>query len=296
METEKCLALIRAAELGSLSAAAEELGYTPSGISRMMTTLEDEVGFPLLERTPTGVVLTSECERLLPIMRQLVYQAECFAQASSAITGLPVGKMTIGVTNGAYYRWLSNLIVDFCRDHPGVSVSMIEGHIGELKNAMKERRVDFCIISRQKEIPDWISLTRDELVCVVPQNHRFASADAVSLQSLRNEPLIELHPGAETDVSRLLKSNRIKPLVHYSCSSATAAYSMVEAGLGVCLINAYATEQLKGNVKVLSLDPPQYVDIGIAIGNQKKASPVVKCFIKYALETKMPYKVYTASE
>ena len=50
MDTEKCRALIAALELGSLTAAAESLGYTPSGISRMMAALEDEMGFPLLIR------------------------------------------------------------------------------------------------------------------------------------------------------------------------------------------------------------------------------------------------------
>ena len=52
MDTEKCRALIAALELGSLTAAAESLGYTPSGISRMMAALEDEMGFPLLIRSP----------------------------------------------------------------------------------------------------------------------------------------------------------------------------------------------------------------------------------------------------
>jgi len=42
MDTEKAVALLRALELGSLSAAAEQLGYTPSGVSRMMASLERE--------------------------------------------------------------------------------------------------------------------------------------------------------------------------------------------------------------------------------------------------------------
>lgn len=48
MDTEKCRALLAVLEAGSLSAAAEKLDYTPSGLSRMMAALEQELGFPLL--------------------------------------------------------------------------------------------------------------------------------------------------------------------------------------------------------------------------------------------------------
>ena len=51
MDTAKCAALLLAVELGSLSAAAERLGYTVSGMSRMILSLEDELGFRLLNRS-----------------------------------------------------------------------------------------------------------------------------------------------------------------------------------------------------------------------------------------------------
>lgn len=50
MDVEKARALICVIEERSISAAANKMGYTPSGISRMMTSLEDELGFPLLIR------------------------------------------------------------------------------------------------------------------------------------------------------------------------------------------------------------------------------------------------------
>ena len=55
MDTEKCRALLAVLEAGSLSAAAEKLDYTPSGLSRMMAALEQELGFPLLSRSHSGV-------------------------------------------------------------------------------------------------------------------------------------------------------------------------------------------------------------------------------------------------
>ena len=45
MDTEKCTAFLKTLELGTMSAAAEELGYTVSGISRLIVSMEEETGF-----------------------------------------------------------------------------------------------------------------------------------------------------------------------------------------------------------------------------------------------------------
>ena len=72
MESEKCRVLLCAIDKGSITAAAEAMGYTISGVSRMMAALEAEVGFPLLRRSREGVTPTNECCRLLPSFREMV--------------------------------------------------------------------------------------------------------------------------------------------------------------------------------------------------------------------------------
>ena len=54
MDTKKTRALLLALEKGSLTAAAEELGYTQSGLTHMMNSLEDEAGISLLVRSKVG--------------------------------------------------------------------------------------------------------------------------------------------------------------------------------------------------------------------------------------------------
>lgn len=64
MESKKLEALLMAVDLGSFTKAAEVLGYTQSGLTHMMNSLEKEVGFTLLERRRSGVRLTEEGERI----------------------------------------------------------------------------------------------------------------------------------------------------------------------------------------------------------------------------------------
>lgn len=59
-ETNKYKALLQAIEQGSITAAARELEYSPSGLTRVLDGLERELGLPLLQRSPQGVELTLE--------------------------------------------------------------------------------------------------------------------------------------------------------------------------------------------------------------------------------------------
>ena len=66
MDTEKCTVLLTAIDQGSLSGAAEALGYTPSGVSRLVASLEAELGLPLLVRGKGGVTPPPSARRCAP--------------------------------------------------------------------------------------------------------------------------------------------------------------------------------------------------------------------------------------
>ncbi|MFR5385780.1 MAG: LysR family transcriptional regulator [Oscillospiraceae bacterium] len=90
MDTEKCRVLLTVLHERSLSAAAEALGYTPSGVSRLVDSLERETGFPLLHRGRGGVSATRACQELLPLMRRMAELDEQYQQLAHRIQGLDV--------------------------------------------------------------------------------------------------------------------------------------------------------------------------------------------------------------
>ena len=72
MDTRKCQVLLKVLECGSMAGAAEVFGYDPSGISRMIASMERETGFALLVRGKNGISLTKGGERLLPVIPLMV--------------------------------------------------------------------------------------------------------------------------------------------------------------------------------------------------------------------------------
>lgn len=284
MDTERINALLCAIEEKSLTAAAEKLGYTTSGVSRMMAALEEETGFPLLARSRAGVVPTEECRLLLPLMQEMLSLTNRYEQLAGELAGLTRGTIRIGTSYYAYYDWFAGLIAGFQRRYPGIEVHIIEGTSTELIDAMDEHRADLCIISRRKGKHDWIPLKQDELLACLPEDHPLAKKKTFPVKAFGTEDFIELYPGKETDNSQMLLRNGVTPRVKYSTTDNYAAYAMVAAGLGITCTNAIIGESFKEGVRYLPLYPKQPVEIGIAIPGKKELSPAAKRFAEFARE------------
>ncbi|MBR1896963.1 MAG: LysR family transcriptional regulator [Pyramidobacter sp.] len=282
MDTKKCAALLRALETGSITAAAAELGYTPSGVSRAVVSLEEELGVPLLRRSRSGVAPTPECETLLPMLRELLRTAARTEESAARLRGVEIGHITIGTAYSAFYPRLALTAAEFRRNHPGVSVSFVEGLSSELAERVARGEADFCVISRRSEPCEWTPLLTDSLVLWLPASHPAAAKNSFPVRELESEAYIEMYPGRETDNSRLLAALGIKTTAVCSTSDTDAAFAMVEAGLGAALMNGLHRCPTGLNVVGLPLDPPQTVEIGAATPPGELLSPAAAAFASFA--------------
>lgn len=284
MDSEKCRAYLCALEAGSLSAAAERLDYTPSGVSRMMESLEKELGLPLLIRGRNGVEPTEQAQQLLPLLREMADCAERCRQRAAQIRGRTEGTVTIDSSYPAYYPWLARCMADFRREHPGVQVRLVMNNSTELCRAVAERRMDLCFVSRREGEFDWYPLRLDAMVAWVSCDSQWAKEPGFPVEAFAREPYIEMHPGRDTDNRRLLAECGVTPNVCYQSDDNHAAYSMVEAGLGVVLNNELIARSWSGGVKILPLIPPQSVEIGVAAPAADRISPVAAAFLTFLKE------------
>lgn len=281
MELEKLQALACAISEGSLSAAAERLHYTASGISRMIASLENEVGFPLLVRKHEGVIPTTECEALLPAIRDFLACGENCMRQAARIRGLEVGTVTVGTAYSVYYDLLSEIIGEFRQEHPGIVIQLAGGFSTQLAEQVGQNRIDLCIISRREGDFAWHALRRDELVAWLPEHHPSSLQDAVPHSLFRTEPYIDIFPGEDSDNCRFFKENRLRPKTMYTTTDSHSACAMVEAGLGIALNNALNSQGRSSRLKVIPLSPRQYIEIGLAV--RRGASPAVEKFAERIL-------------
>ena len=282
MDTEKCTVLLTAIDQGSLSGAAEVLGYTPSGVSRLVASLEADLGLPLLTRSKGGVTPTPECEALRPRLAELATLGRACREEAAAVRGLEAGSLTVGSAYRPLYRALAATIAAFSAEHPGIQVRIEHANSSTLAAGMARRAIDFSLMSRREIDCRWTPLAQDAMVAVVPPDHALAHADAFPIERLLNEAFIELYPGEDCDNSRTLTAAGIRPRAAYTAHDTSAAFALVEAGLGIALMNDIYARSARVRVAVVPLAPTRIVEIGIAVP-PGRPSPALAAFEAFAI-------------
>ena len=117
-------AFVRAVETGGFSAAARDMGLTPSALSKLVTRLEDRLGARLLQRTTRRLLLTAEGEafyaRARPILSAMDEAEAEVTQASASPRGLL--RLHCGSAFGMHQ--LASAIPRFQELHPEVELDI----------------------------------------------------------------------------------------------------------------------------------------------------------------------------
>ena len=285
MDTEKCAALLCVIESGSITAAADKLGYTVSGVSRMMAAMETESGFPLLVRSKSGVVPTEDCLRLLPTVKELARLGGLYEERTSAVRGLETGVIRVGSVYSAYYDWLAQTIASFSSLHPGIEIRFLQGSSSEFCSFLAEHEVDFCIMSQREGDYDFFPLQNDPLVAWIPKNHPRVKDGFYPLADFETEPYIDTYPGQETDNERAFRANGLSPHGQFLSVDIQATRAMVVARLGVSLCNSILAHGLDLNgIVELETQPRCEVEIGIAAPRKEDRSPAAENFLHFSLQ------------
>lgn len=284
MDSLKCEAFLLAAQKGSLTQAGEVLGYTQSGITRMIRSLENEIGFPLLVRTPHGVRLTSDGETMLPSLRNIVRAEKMAMNRGAEIRGIIQGTLHIGSYYSVSAAWMPKILRAFRQDFPQVDIHLHERTNLELSRWLTERSIDLCLSAQPAKgiVCDWIPLYRDELRVWLPPDHPAARQKDFPIAALQGAPFIITLPQHDTDIDRFLAAEQIEPDIQFTTADPYTTYCMVEEGLGLSLNNTLTTENWPGRVVTLPFRPARYIELGLAMPRQEDLSPAAKKFIEYA--------------
>ena len=282
MNIQKYLAFIKTVEYGSFTKAAEILNYSQSGISRMINDLEKEWNVSLLERNRTGVKLTSDGMKILPIAQSVCNEFNRLQEQVDEINGLESGLIRIGTFSSVATHWLPKIIKEFQKDYPNIDYELLLGDYTEIEEWIKTGRVDlgFLRLPTTEEF-ETIFLEEDKLLVVLPENHPLAECDKFPVKALCDYPFMLLEKGAKAEISEIFERNNITPNVHFTTWDDYAVMSMVEGGLGIAILPQLILRRIPYKIVAKELDVPAYRKIGIAYREKAKLPLAVKKFIDY---------------
>ncbi|MFD0360706.1 LysR family transcriptional regulator [Nocardia sp. GCM10030253] len=119
MDTEAVRSFVRAAELGQLQHAADELGVTQQGVSKRIAALERELKVRLFTRTSRGVELTLDGQAFLPHARSIV------AGVERAITAIRPNSRALRIDVLGFRTGQAVILHDYWRSHPETDLDVV---------------------------------------------------------------------------------------------------------------------------------------------------------------------------
>lgn len=272
-------AILKTLECGTLSKAAEELGYTQSGLSRMINSMEDELGVRLIDRGRAGVRLTSEGEILIPYIRDVIQAQHNLDQAVSNVNGLKQGLVRIGTFNSASAQWLPGMIKEFTESYPDVRFELIHGTDEVTRNLAESGRVDmtFTDYPTKADIEEEF-LISDPIVAIFAADDPHAKLESITLKQLEELPYIALNEGVDDEITRILTINNIELNPRFTESDDHAVVAMVEQGLGTSLMSEMMLQGFKANIAMVPLDPPADRKLGLGYRDKQHLSIAADAF------------------
>lgn len=246
------------AQAGSFSAAADNLGYTQSAVSRQVAALEAVAGRPLFERSRHGAAVTPAGARLLPRAIRVLEELDAARRelAGEQISGGPVrlGAFATAAA-GLVPRALASL-------PPQLPVTLREGTTPALIRALRAGTLDLAILALTPPFrpPDTESpalelttLSERELVIAVPARHPLASARAVEVEQLEGQVWVASRSDAGESLLGAWPGLAERPDVRYVVRDWLAKLQIVAAGLAITTLAPVAAGVLPDGVKAVAV-------------------------------------------
>ncbi len=285
MSIRKFQAFLKTVETGSITKAANQLGYTQSAVSRMIADLEDSWGVTLLTRSHPGVEISSEGLLLLPALQALAKDYADLQYLVSEIHGLHSGLIRVGAFTSVATGWLPLMIKAFHEQYPNITFQLVNGEYNQIETWLRRGTVDcgFLALPVAGDL-DARFLFQDALVVVMPPHHPMADAPCFPVDRLSSEDFISLKEEQDHEITRFLEHLRQKPNICYEVSNDFAILSMVECGLGISVVHELILHPNRYGIVKKHFDIPQNRNIGIAVAPGAPSSTATRLFVDYAEE------------
>jgi LysR family positive regulator for ilvC len=269
---------------------SRECHVSPSTLSRAVQRLEQQAGWPLLERDRRTVRLTPAGARFAEHARETLDRWERLRRDLGGKTGAGLrGTIAIFASATACQSFLPELLNGFRQRYPEITLKLETGYAADALEMLDQGRVDVTIAALPTTVPRALVsrvLLHTPLVFIAPvaacEVERLCAARPLAWEAL---PVVLPSGGlAREAADRWFRRHRVTPPVYGEVPGSEAILALVSLGCGVGVVPRLVLDKspLRTNVRVLPVGQGQddlgEFRVGVATQRRKLASPLVRAF------------------
>lgn len=259
LDSRRLQVLATVVEAGSITAAANVLGYTASAVSQNITALERDSGVALLEKAGRGIRPTQAglllAEHATGVIARL-HEAEA---ALKALRAGEAGRLRLAAFSTAGASLVPKAMSRFRAVNRAVELDLAVAEDDEAIALLRAGRIDLAIVAYDDAVADVTDdlerthVLTDPFRVIVPRDHRLAGRRTIALADLADEPWVataSARCSAQEVVVNACAGVGVTPRFAIEAEEFATAVGFVGAGLGVTLVPLLALGALPDSVRV----------------------------------------------
>ncbi|WP_426077857.1 LysR substrate-binding domain-containing protein [Janthinobacterium sp. PSPC3-1] len=285
IETRLLRQFIAVAEELNFRRAAERLHMAQPPLSQAILRLEQQLGYPVFERSNRKVGLTAAGTAFLATARQVLATLESGVAETRRVAQGSAGHLRLGFIQVTPYAHVLDALRQFRADFPDVHLSLREASTQELVELLEAGQLDVALLrapGRSTPALAFERLSGEAIMAALPAGHRLAGRPAVALSALQEEDFVAspraLGQGFHDQLASLCLHAGFVPQVVQRARRLQTVAGLVAAGFGVALLPASLAATLPIGAVMLPLitdAPEQLVRLDLSVAwNARQALPV----------------------
>ncbi len=261
--------------LGSFTKAAKNLHISQPALSISIKKLEEEINQPIFDRSVKPIALTPAGQIIFSYIEELILLESNTKSALTDLKSFNSGDITIGGTQYFTAFILPELILNFTKRYPGVSIKIVESSSAKLTGLLSNNEIDLMFSVKEFDLDGFClykGLT-DHLFITIPKHfvksptlrqyclnreeiikEEYMHLKAIpSLNELSKTPFILLRSGNNLhDRSKMLfQLEGIMPPIEMTLDQLTTAHYISRSGLAATLTTDRLIKQIDDNNNLL---------------------------------------------
>jgi len=285
MELRHLRYFVAVVEAGSLTEAAEKRLHTSQpSLSRQIRDLEYEVGFELLTRSASGVVMTAAGRAFIDHARIALAQVEAAREAARRAAQPGKRTFAVGFQTGVEMDWLP-AVTKILRDElRNLELNVSSDYSPDLADALRRGKIDAAIIRVEPNFPEltFVPVAEEALIVLMPSDHPLTVLDEIDPHALIGEIFISGSKKAAVlrrVTEEFLKRAGVDITPTHGVDNIAVAISLVASTRGLSLMPAYAKNLLPWSVVSRPLKGASpTIELALAYSNSNE-SPILKLLL-----------------
>lgn len=240
---------------GSVRRAADDLNVEPSVVSRHLARLSADLGVKLFERKGRRLVATEAAHLLLSYSRERIASDQALHTHLDELRGLKRGILNLMVGDAFVEATVNRLLADFCRDHPGIHITLRVGGTQEVVRALVDDECDlgFTLSSPSTESVRVVRDRQRPIRMVMSPSHPLAAlAEPIPLRAVFSHPVALATQGAglRSLLELAAEQEGVELAAHFAADRVETLRRYAAAGVGITFLSerAVANELASGTL------------------------------------------------